>query len=801
MIVSMIVKIDATGRGRSYLFPMAFRPLASFRRFRQRHPRVMRGALIAAAFGISFVIGLFYASWALVCRAGRCPAVEVLDEYTPRQTSKLYAADGRFIAEIGLERRTVVKLEQIPTIVRNAFVVTEDKRFYDHAGVDWKRVPAAILNDLRTHSWSQGFSTITMQLARNIFPERISREKSLVRKLKEAKVARAIEAKYPKSRILELYLNQIYLGNGAYGVESAAERYFGKSVKDLNVAEAATLASIPKGPGRYDPRRFPDRVIQRRNTIIELLRRDGEVSDADASLARAYPLRLARKTDAGEFAPYFVEWVRQLLDEQFGRQLYEQGLKVYTTLDVELQSAAERALETQLRAIEAGKYGAYKHESYEHYTAQAIDNDNENAAANSPYLQGAFVAMDPRDGSIRALIGGRNFDDSKFNRAVQALRQPGSTFKPIVYADAVQNGRPPSYILDDSPLSYTPQGGQTWEPQNYDNKFEGKMPLRRALYESRNLATIRLGMELGEASVIDEARKFGLTTPIPPYPSIHIGAASVYPIELIAAYSAFATLGTRSTPTAIVRVENQKGDVLWAPTPQRSAVLSPEEAWLMVDMMKDVLRRGTAAGTVGANFHLPAGGKTGTTNDGSDVWFIGYTSDLVAGVWMGLDRPQKIKANAQGGVLAAPAWTAFMNQVYKRKPAPPDWPRPSGLVTQSIDVTTNTLWTQGCGGVQATEYFIPGTEPTQVCAVQLLPDTTGVGTPAPDTGAVPPGGAQPSNPFASSVVVPGAVPAPRPVRQPPRDSGRRDSLVFPRSRVRDTTRLRRDTTRPPGTPH
>ncbi|MFL5616215.1 MAG: penicillin-binding protein 1A [Gemmatimonadaceae bacterium] len=779
---------------------MAFRPLVSFRRFRQRHPRVMRGALIAAAFGISFVVGLFYASWALVCRAGRCPAVEVLDEYTPRQTSKLYAADGRFIAEIGLERRTVVKLDQIPTIVRNAFVVTEDKRFYEHAGVDWRRVPAAILNDLRTHSWSQGFSTITMQLARNIFPERISREKSLVRKLKEAKVARAIEAKYPKNRILELYLNQIYLGNGAYGVESAAERYFGKSVKDLNVAEAATLASIPKGPGRYDPRRFPDRVIQRRNTIIELLRRDGQVSDADASLARAYPLRLARKTDAGEFAPYFVEWVRQLLDEQFGRQLYEQGLKVYTTLDVELQSAAERALETQMRAIEAGKYGAYKHESYEHYTAQAIDNDNENAAANSPYLQGAFIAMDPRDGSVRALIGGRNFDDSKFNRAVQALRQPGSTFKPIVYADAVQNGRPPSYILDDSPLSYTPQGGQTWEPQNYDNKFEGKMPLRRALYESRNLATIRLGMELGEASVIDEARKFGLTTPIPPYPSIHIGAASVYPIELVAAYSAFATLGNRSTPMAIVRVENQKGDVLWAPTPQRTAVLSPEEAWLMVDMMKDVVRRGTAAGTVGANFHLPAGGKTGTTNDGSDVWFIGYTSDLVAGVWMGLDRPQKIKANAQGGVLAAPAWTAFMNQVYKRKPAPPDWPRPSGLVTQSIDVTTNTLWTQGCGGVQATEYFIPGTEPTQVCAVQLLPDTTGVAPLSPDTGAVAPNGAQPSNPFASSVVVPGAVPAPRPVRQAPRDSTHRDSLVFPRSRTRDSTRLRRDTTRPFGTP-
>src|SRR3982750_1781154 len=271
----MIVKIDASGRGRSYLVPMAsFRPLAPFR---QRHPRVMRGTLIAAAFGTAFVIGLFYASWALVCRAGRCPAVEVLDEYTPRQTSKLYAADGRFIAEIGLERRTVVKLDQIPPIVRNAFVSTEDKRFYEHAGVDWRRVPSAILNDLRTRSWSQGFSTITMPLARNILPERISREKSLVRKLKEAKVARAIESKYPKDRILELYLNQIYLGNGAYGVESAAERYFGKSVKDLNLAEAATLASIPKGPERYNPRRFPERTIQRRNTIIELMRREGVV--------------------------------------------------------------------------------------------------------------------------------------------------------------------------------------------------------------------------------------------------------------------------------------------------------------------------------------------------------------------------------------------------------------------------------------------------------------------------------------------------------------------------------------------
>src|SRR2546423_14329471 len=273
----------------------SFHPIASFHRFREQHPRIMRGLLIGAAFGISFAVGLFYASWALVCRAGRCPAVEVLDEYTPRQTSKLYPADGSFIAEIGLERPTVVKLEQIPPIVRKAFVATEDKRFYEHAGVDWKRVPAAIVNDVRTHSWSQGFSTITMQLARNIFPERISREKNLVRKLKEAKVARAIESKYSKDHILELYLNQIYLGNGAYGIETAAQRYFGKSVGDLNLAEGATLAALPKSPTRYNPRKNPEQSLQRRNTILELMRTGGKINDADANLARAYPLRLGTK--------------------------------------------------------------------------------------------------------------------------------------------------------------------------------------------------------------------------------------------------------------------------------------------------------------------------------------------------------------------------------------------------------------------------------------------------------------------------------------------------------------------------
>ena len=434
--------------------------------FRRRHPILIRVVLLSLTFVTAVGAGLAYGSWALVCRGGQCPPVDALNDYTPRQTSKLYAADGRFIAELGLERRTLVKIDEIPETVQQAFVITEDKRFYSHAGIDWLRVVGALFRDILARSWDQGFSTITMQLARNVFPERISREKTLVRKIKEGKVAREIERKFDKKKILELYLNQINLGNGAYGVETAAQRYFGKSVRDLNIAEAATLAALPKAPERYNPKRHPERAIQRRNTVIELMRRNDAITDVQAREARAYPLQLASKTDAGDTAPYFVEWIRQQLDAQFGRQLYEQGLRVYTTLDLDMQLAAERALERQLRRIEGGRFGNFTGESYEHYIARSIAGAE--PGQNSPYLQGAFVALDPRNGAVKAMVGGRDFYDSKFNRATQALRQPGSSFKPIVYASAVQNGRPPSYILEDTAISMEQGTGTPWTPKNYD---------------------------------------------------------------------------------------------------------------------------------------------------------------------------------------------------------------------------------------------------------------------------------------------------------------------------------------------
>ncbi len=685
------------------------------------HSRLRRVVTVAALVFVGLgVLGAIGAAigWSMVCRDESCPTLAGLEQYQPRQTSRLYAADGRFIAEIGQERRTLARLEQIPPFVRDAFLVVEDKRFYSHGGIDYFRVFGAAMANLKAGGVVQGFSTITMQLARNLFPDRLNpRDRGPSRKLREAKVAREIEATYTKDRIFELYLNQIYLGNGAYGVETASQRYFGKSVVDLTIAEAATLAALPKGPERYNPRRFPERAVQRRNTVLELMRRAGVIADSSASLAKAYPMRLARRRGgSAETAPYFVEYVRKILEDRYGKRLYEQPLKVYTTLDLDLQGAAERALDRQLRIVESGQLGAFPHRTYEQIMARAAGGQEESRAVSS-YLQGAFVAVDPRSGAVRALVGGRDFEDSQFDRATQARRQPGSTFKPLVYATAIQSGRPASYLIDDSPL-ILPQldTAKPWTPQNYDLKFLGWMTMRNGLEDSRNMIAIRLGMEIGEQSVVEMASAFGISTPVPPYPSIHIGSADVFPIEMVASYSVFANLGWRVPTSPITRVENEKGVTIYSAEAERALVLSREEAWLMVDMLKGVVRRGTAASSVGQHFRIPAGGKTGTTNDGGDVWFIGFTADLVAGVWIGFDQPKQIMANAQGGRLAAPAFTSFMREVYERKPAPPDWPRPPGITTRYVDNVTGLLHGPQCPVEDAyVEYYLPGTEPTREC--------------------------------------------------------------------------------------
>ncbi|MEX2155407.1 MAG: PBP1A family penicillin-binding protein [Gemmatimonadales bacterium] len=695
---------------------------------------VQRRRVIAATLLASlYAGGVAYGSWTRVCAAERCPSIARIQPggMGPQQTSKVYAADGRLITELGIERRTVLPLEEIPLHVRQAFVAVEDKRFYSHHGIDYWRILGAVKANITTLSYAQGFSTITMQLARNVFPDHLGREKRLTRKLREARVAVELERNFPKDTILELYLNQISLGPNVAGVEAAAQVFFGKSARDLNVSEAATLAAVPKAPGRYNPRNHPDRAVQRRNVVLNLMRDQGFLTPEDAEFWKAYPLVLTtRRTSYGDVAPYFVEWLRaSFLEPRYGRDLYERGLRIYTTLDLDMQEGAEQALQSQLDEIEAGVYsnGKFDGTAYREYLEQGRAT-GEDQGPFSPYLQGALVALDSKTGYILAMVGGRDFVDSKWNRVTQSARPPGSTFKPFVYSAAVRAGHPVTEMLDDSPLDppVIQLDSSLWQPKDYDDTTLGLIPMRMSLYLSRNLSTIKLGMALGEQTVIGEARRYGITTPLPPYPSIHIGARETKPIELIAAYTAFANLGIRVEPIGIQRIEDRQGNILYQSTIKREQVMDPEHNWLMLDMLRDVMRCqpgtglrrcGTAAGAV-SGLRVPMGGKTGTTDDYTDAWFVGFTPEIVSGIWIGYDLQRRIMSNAGGGRIVAPAWTKFMRDVYERRPPPPDWSRPDALVTREVDWSNGFLATPFCPlEVRRWEWFYPGTEPTHVCQV------------------------------------------------------------------------------------
>jgi penicillin-binding protein 1A len=684
----------------------------------RRNPLLQWRLLLGGVGCFGLGLGVAWGSWSRACAGGNCPSIGALDAYRPTEALKIYAADGRLITSLGTERRTVVRLDELPPALPAAFVAVEDKRFFRHHGIDYRRFLGALRANLVERRFAEGFSTITMQLARNVWDEKLPSTKSLTRKVREGRVALEIERTYSKDKILELYLNQIFLGGSLYGVEAASQNYFGKPAAQLNPAEAALLAGITRYPNFYDPRRNPDRALRRRNLALNLMRDQGYLTADEAERWKAYPIEIRSRQDWGEVAPYFVEWVRQQVYARFGPATFERGYRVFTTLNLDMQRAAERALEDQLRAIESETYGLYRHQTYQQYL-DAGDPPGDHVM--TPYLQGALVTLDAATGHVLAMVGGRDFQDSKFNRAVQTRRQAGSTFKPFVYAAAIRAGIPLSHIVDDAPVSRMfPGDSMPWEPQNYEGDFRGPMTLRRGLMLSRNLVAVRLGIELGVQAVRGEALRFGISTPVPPYESMFIGSASVIPMEMVSAYTAFATLGVRAAPIGVLRVEDANGQIVWEPQVRLDRVMEPEPAWLLTNALKDVVRHGTAYTAVWltGGFHLPAGGKTGTTNDGTDVWFIGFTPELVTGVWIGLDQPQKIKARAAGGVLAAPAWVAYMTDVYERRPAPADWRRPDGLVMREIDNTTGFRFTPFCPAqARDFEWFLPGTEPQEFCPV------------------------------------------------------------------------------------
>ena len=624
--------------------------------------------------------GALSAAWTRAC-TGTCPTAEQVQGFAPNQSSLVLDAAGGVLGSFYRERRTVVSIDSLPRYVPMAFVAIEDARFFEHEGVDPFRVIGAIRDNVVGGFGASGGSTITMQLARNLFPQQLPPgEKSIRRKLAEAKLALEMERKLSKKRILELYLNHIYLGAGAYGIEAAARTYFNKPASRLSILEAATLAGLPQAPSAYNPREHPERAQRRRDRVLDKMAETGVMTREQAENAKAQPLVLPPPRGAIR-APYFVEQVRRELEARFGELLYTGGLRIHTGLDPALQETAETALEEHLRRIEGGTYGPYRHPTYERFTAGLAEGE---AVTHTPYLQGVVVAMDPGTGTVRALVGGRDFRQSQFNRATQALRQPGSAFKPFVYAAALEKGRSPLYSVSDGPLTIG-----DWSPKNYDGSYGGYVTLRSALRNSRNLATIRLGREVGIEKVRDLAARAGIGTRIPGYPSVYIGAAAVYPMDMIAAYGTFANGGYRVEPRYVVRVEDHEGNLLWQPPQYPQPTVDPGVAWIMTDMMREVVDRGTGylardPSVGGLSYDIPAAGKTGTTNDNTDVWFVGYTPELLAGVWLGLDNPRTIMSGATGGTLSVPVWARVMRRFYANRKAPEAWTKPSSVVTRRV---------------------------------------------------------------------------------------------------------------------
>lgn len=620
------------------------------------------------------------------------PAWQIIDA---PQSSVVIARDGTWIGEFGRQIRTSVSLASLPAYVPQAFIAVEDRRFYHHDGVDVEGIFGVLKDALKGHA--RGGSTITMQLVGNMHPDVVSRrDKSVDRKLREQAAAREMERHYSKKQILEAYLNQIELGHGWYGIDAAARHYFGVDAAHLTLSQAATLAALPRSPPYYDPIRHPDRATARRNLVLRLMADQDMIPREVADRAKRDPLGV--NPDVHGLAPYFVDAVR-IEAERAGIPVDSGGYRLYTTLDPSLQRAAITAVRDGAKAVEDRP--GYSNPKY---------------GSSKDYLQGLLISLDPATGEVKALVGGRDYQDSPFDRAISALRQPGSAFKPIVYAAAIADSIAANTIVYDTALAIPLDDGTIYKPENSDHQFLGPLTLREALARSRNTVAIQLGLAVGIDTVIALAQRLGITTPIAPFPASAIGASEVHPIELVSAYAPLANGGIAVQPRTILHVDDRTGRLVWAgeggPTMPATPALDSNVAYIVRDMMRDVIDRGTAAGVrkiIGAT--LPAAGKTGTTNDESDVWFIGMTPDLVTGVWLGFDHPQPIAVGAAGGSLAAPIWGHLMAQYYTSH-QPGEWTPPATLITAELDRRSGTLADSTTPPEQRyTEYFLPGTEP------------------------------------------------------------------------------------------
>ena len=676
------------------------------------------------------------------------PEVEELEHYRPISSTELYDIRGNVIGSFALQRRVVASYNDFPPVLLQALVSIEDKEFYRHWGINVWRIAGAAFRDIQSGGKVQGASTLTMQLARNLF---LSPDRSFHRKIQEALLAIQIERRFTKQQILTLYANQIYLGHGVYGFEAASEYYFNKRARQLTLPEAALVAGLPKSPVYYSPINHPDRALHRRNLVIDAMLEDGKITVAQAEAARNAQLGLNLAHDPNSLAPYFVEEVRQYLENKYGAdEVHAGGLRVYTTLDMDLQLAANEAVLDGLATYErrqgwrghlgnilltgqtlAGYQdpdweqqlvpGAYSHALVTEVSASASEIKVGSYTATLTQadvawtrervsrllapgdivyvkilalgpgararvsleqdsgVQGALVAIDNATGDVRAMVGGRDFNVSKFDRATQALRQVGSSFKPYVYTAAIDQGALPDDTIEDSPVIFQTASGQYF-PHNYDEKYEGTITLRRALAQSRNIPALKLADKIGIRTVEDYARKFGISSPLPPYLPVALGAAEMTLLEQTSAYSVFPDDGVRLVPRFVTKVEDYDGRVLEEDYPDVKDVISSRTARIMTSMLEAVVQHGT--GVAATQLKLPLAGKTGTTNDFTDAWFVGFSPSLTAGVWVGYDEKKSLGTKETGARAALPIWMQFMGAALKGKDPgefqpPPELPKPN----------------------------------------------------------------------------------------------------------------------------
>ncbi len=589
---------------------------------KRRAIKIIAVIILACAFGA--------ATGAIIGLTRDLPQIRMLENYSPSAVTRIYSADNVLLAELYLEKRDPVSINAVPDVLKTALLTTEDRQFYRHSGIDLKGIARAVISNIRSGRYVEGGSTLTQQLSKTLF---LSPEKSLQRKLKEAFLAFQLERRYTKDEILELYLNQIYFGSGAYGVEMAAKRYFGKPATDLGLPESALLAAMPRAPSLFSPLVNPELAVSRRNIVLAQMRDTGAITDKAYENAVKTPYSPPLAVGEPRKAPYFVDFVIREMEKAVGAsRLYKAGLTIHTTLSYRLQEAAEKALDEGLESL-AGRM-----------SANGIPD---------PDPQGAIVAIDVKTGGILAMAGGRNYHESPFNRSVDARRQPGSAFKPIVYAYAIEQGFSQASLLLDAPVSYN-----GWQPRNFSDTYEGDITLRKSLADSKNIPSVRLLQQVGPSAVVDFAKACGISSPMAPYPSLALGAFEVTLLELTSAYTVFPNRGTHAKPHAATLVSAPDGQVVWKHAGEKSFAMSRSGAAVTTDLLRSAVTEGTGRGA--RNIGRVVAGKTGTTNAYRDAWFIGFSPDIAAGVWVGRDKFVSLGPHETGSRAALPIWTRFM---------------------------------------------------------------------------------------------------------------------------------------------